>query len=344
MRLLIITQKVDVGDPILGFFHRWIEEFAKKFSEIIVICLFEGVHNLPSNVKVLSLGKEKNKSKILYIINFYKFIFSLKKEYDAVFVHMNQEYILLGGFVWSILGVPIYFWRNHAKGSILTLLSVMFSRIVFCTSPNAFVAKFKKTMLMPVGVDVNLFKPASIVVKEKNFLILGRIAPVKRILYLIDALKLLSDRGVKLTLDIVGDAAEGDKNYYDRVREKINRYKLNEHVSLMPSVPYTEAPELYKKYRFFVNLTPIGSLDKTIFEALASGLITVVVNPFFNGRLTNEWIVKKDGEVYELAKRLEGVSNWTSAEYEKVKPEILKFIEEHKLETLIKILSDNIKN
>ena len=29
MKLLIITQKVDSADPILGFFHQWVEEFAK---------------------------------------------------------------------------------------------------------------------------------------------------------------------------------------------------------------------------------------------------------------------------------------------------------------------------
>jgi len=69
MRLLIITQKVDKNDPILGFFHRWIEEFAKYCQSIIVICLQKGEYNLPKNIKILSLGKEKGKSKIKYIFN-----------------------------------------------------------------------------------------------------------------------------------------------------------------------------------------------------------------------------------------------------------------------------------
>ena len=63
MRLLIITQKVDKNDPILGFFHRWIEEFAKHCQSIIVICLQKGEYNLPKNIKILSLGKEKGKKK-----------------------------------------------------------------------------------------------------------------------------------------------------------------------------------------------------------------------------------------------------------------------------------------
>lgn len=35
VKLLIITQKIDINDPILGFFHKWIEEFAKM---VITFC------------------------------------------------------------------------------------------------------------------------------------------------------------------------------------------------------------------------------------------------------------------------------------------------------------------
>lgn len=42
MRLLILTQAVDLDDPVLGFFHRWIVEFAKRFDTIEVICLKAG--------------------------------------------------------------------------------------------------------------------------------------------------------------------------------------------------------------------------------------------------------------------------------------------------------------
>ena len=58
MKLLIITQTVDINDQILGFFHRWVEEFAKHCEQITVICLEKGIHDLPQNVRVFSLGKE----------------------------------------------------------------------------------------------------------------------------------------------------------------------------------------------------------------------------------------------------------------------------------------------
>ena len=106
MRLLICTQKVDKRDPILGFFHSWIEEFAKHCSQVIVICLEKGEFDLPENVTIFSLGKEENKHgyavKLLYCWSFYKFIWRYRKEYDTIFVHMNKEYVVLGGIFWRL--------------------------------------------------------------------------------------------------------------------------------------------------------------------------------------------------------------------------------------------------
>ena len=57
MNLLIITQKVDATDSNLGFFVRWIEEFAKRCLQVTVICLEKRVYELPAHVAVFSLGK-----------------------------------------------------------------------------------------------------------------------------------------------------------------------------------------------------------------------------------------------------------------------------------------------
>ena len=100
MSLLILTQKVDSSDPLLGFFHRWIEEFARYQDSITVICLEEGHHKLPANVRIFSLGKEKHRSRSAYVLMFYKHIWRERKKYDSVFVHMNQEYILATGWLW----------------------------------------------------------------------------------------------------------------------------------------------------------------------------------------------------------------------------------------------------
>src|SRR3989344_9148845 len=103
MRLLVLTQKIDPGDDILGFFYGWLLKFAENFKSVTAVCLEAAkTFNLPGNARVLSLGKENGRSRLKYVLNFYKHIWKERENYDAVFVHMNQEYVLLGGLLWKI--------------------------------------------------------------------------------------------------------------------------------------------------------------------------------------------------------------------------------------------------
>src|SRR3990167_7712633 len=150
MRLLIFTQKVDSMDPVLGFFHGWIKKISERALSVSVICLEKGSFDLAKNVTVYSLGKEKAVSKFRYIINLYKYLWLISGSYDKVFVHMNEEYVLLAGLYWKLKGIPVYLLRNHPYGSILTRFAVLLSTKVFCTSIQSFTTRFEKTVIMPV--------------------------------------------------------------------------------------------------------------------------------------------------------------------------------------------------
>lgn len=304
MKLLIITQKVDKNDPILGFFHSWLVEFASKVEMLHVVCLEKGEYDLPSNVFVHSLGKEDGRSKIKYTWKFFKYIYSLRREYENVFVHMNQEYVLLAGLWWKINGKRVFLWRNHKKGNLLTRVAVLFSQKVFCTSPDAFVARFKKTIQMPVGIDTTIFSLKINQILENTFLVLGRADPVKRVDTIIDAVKILKEKGVAIKVHIVGDSSDRNNLYMDYLKNKTLEAGLDEDILFFPAVPYTEVSVWYRKYNLFINLTPEGSLDKTIFEAIASGLVPVVGNSFFEGKLPNDLIVNT-GDSKRIANALE---------------------------------------
>jgi len=57
LNILVFTQKVDKNDDVLGAFYYWWEKLAVRANNLNIVCLYEGEHRLPSNVKVFSLGK-----------------------------------------------------------------------------------------------------------------------------------------------------------------------------------------------------------------------------------------------------------------------------------------------
>lgn len=271
MKLLVITQKVDKNDPILGFFHRWLEEFAKNFEKVTVICLEIGEYNLP-NVSIYSLGKEEKKSKIQYLFRFYKYIWQERKNYDSVFIHMNQEYIILGWKSWALLGKPIYLWRNHAHGDLMTRLAVFLSHKVFYTSSSSFTARFKKAVKMPVGIDTDFFKPdPSIARVPDSVLFLGRISPVKKVLEFVEWFNALDK---KFTATIAGPVLPKDKGYEELVKKN-----ASDRIKFIGAVTQDEALKLYQSHEIYVNKTPAGSFDKTIVEAMACGMKVMADNP-----------------------------------------------------------------
>ncbi|MDD5074974.1 MAG: hypothetical protein PHO54_03790 [Candidatus Peribacteraceae bacterium] len=108
MKLLIVTQKADRTDPILGFFHRWLEEFSPRVETLTVIAQSAGDFALPSNTRVLSLGKEKGRSRVAQILTFWKLIWSGRDSYDRVLVHMTPVWVVLGAPVWAVLRKRVF--------------------------------------------------------------------------------------------------------------------------------------------------------------------------------------------------------------------------------------------
>ncbi|MFA6050278.1 MAG: glycosyltransferase family 4 protein [Candidatus Paceibacterota bacterium] len=340
MKLLIITQVVDKKDTVLGFFLEWIKELSTKFESIVVICLKEGEHDLPSNVRVLSLGKEKGVSKVKYVFNFYKYIWNERKNYDAVFVHMNQEYVLLGWKLWKLLGKKIYMWRNHHEGNLFTDIAALFCSKVFCTSKFSYTAKYKKTVLMPIGVDTDKFTDKGSEVRKKNsILFLARMAPVKKPDLLVDALGDLKEKEIEFSASFYGDPLSKDQGYYDGLRK---RAESSSSISFFNGVPNTETPAIYQSHSIFVNLSSSGMYDKTIIEAMSCGCLVLASNENLRGEVDDMFIFK-EGDREELGKKMSALLLLSEDEVSSVRKVLRAFALKHSLSTLSDKLVNEIK-
>lgn len=334
MKILIITQKINIDDPVLGFFHNWVKKLAEKFEKITVICLEKGDYELPANVEVLSLGKENNVSKFQYLKNFYKYIYRKKNEYNAVFVHMNQEYVLLGGLFWRLHGKKVFLWRNHTKGNLLTRMAGKFSEKVFYTSSFSYTAKFKNSAMMPVGIDTKKFNSSYAGTKIPNSILsLGRIDPVKNIHILMDALKLIN-KGL-----IVNIYGSGTGEYYDRMKKEADKP-----VVFYGDIPNYKTPEIYNQHEIFVNLTHGGSFDKTIIEAMACGCLPIVCNESLKNILDNNFFFFKEDDSKNLAEKIKKVLSLSDSEKKNYIEKFRNYVEEnHSLDRLAEDLNDIIK-
>lgn len=339
MRILIITQKINKNDSVLGFFVRWVEKLAEHFSSVTVICLEKGEHNLDENIRILSLGKESGESRIKYIFYFYKYIWQERGNYDAIFVHMNQEYVLLGGILWKLLGKKIGLWRNHHAGSILTNLAVWFSDMIFCTSRFSYTAKFKKNIIMPVGVDIDLFSPDKNVAKVKNsFLFLGRIAPVKNQLIFLEALCKIRDNDFSATL--VGDFLPRDVNYYKKIIAISKTPELNGKISVCSGVPHYKTADFYRSHQWAINLSSSGMYDKIIFESMACGTPILTNNKNLFGIIDSKLFLDNI-DSNELSLRLLDLINVNDKDYQLMSDQGLNISQENSLDNLAKSISEN---
>jgi len=336
MKLLICTQVLDRNDPYLGFMHGWFEELARHVEQLIVICLKEGEHDLPANVHVYSLGKESSpqgtmiyQSVLLrfeYIVRFYRYIWRVRTKHDAVLVHMNQEYILLGGWLWKLLGKRLYMWRNHYAGTFLTDIAAFFCTKVFCTSRYSYTAKYKKTVLMPIGVDPR-FAPPSSPPASGSILFFGRLAPSKRPSLLLEALALL--RGEQWSADFYGP---GEASYVASLKQKA--VPLRERVKFLGPVPHHEAPTVFGAHEIYVNLGGSGMYDKTIFEAAACGCLVLAASEDF-AKLVDQRFTFKQDDAEDLAQKLHVLLKVSKEEKRVLQSNLKQLAETQSLQKLI---------
>jgi glycosyltransferase involved in cell wall biosynthesis len=342
--ILIVTQKVDRNDSVLGFFHEWIREFSKKSNKVTVICLFEGKHSLPENVKVLSLGKDKGVSKFTYFLRLYKYVWQERKNYEMVFVHMNQIYVVLCGLFWRLFNKKVAFWYAHGSVSFSLRIAEKFTNIIFTSTKDGFRLFSKKIFVVGQGIDVELFKPNIESQDDFKIISVGRISVVKRFDLIIEAVGLLRDRGVFVKLDIVGGAETDDqkanlKFLVNLVKEK----KLDDRVIFCGEIYQDKLPYFLQKSSLFVNASENGSLDKTGLEAMSVGLPVVTCNESYFSVFGNDAsaLMFKKGDPLELSDKIQHFLNMNASEKKLLSHRMREVVvNNHTLSSLIsKILS-----
>lgn len=255
-KLLICTQAVDKSDPALGFFHRWIEEFAKHCENIVIVCLRKGDFSLPKNVEVIALGE---RHRALRALELCAIALGRRKEYDSVFVHMNPEYLVAAGWLWRLMGKKTALWYTHKSVDLKLRIAEKFVNTILTASKESFRLPSKKAQVVGHGIDTALFAPDSNVQRGEYFLSVGRLMPSKR-----------HDRAIRIAADedrelhIAGEGGE-------RGRLETLARDIHATVVFLGPLPQEKLRDEYRRAYAFLHTSETGSLDKVVLEALACG-------------------------------------------------------------------------
>lgn len=341
MKLLLITQRVDLNDSDLGFFHRWIEEFAKNTQQVFVIAQSVGEYHMPSNVTVYSLGKEKGYPKWRQLFNFYRVLGRELKNIDVVFAHMIPLWVVAGWPLYKIFNKKVYLWYVHRSVTPFLRIAEKIVTKIFTASRESFRLPSKKVEIVGHGIDTEYFSPCaeSRAAGVYRVLTAGRITESKRLKEMIVAVAELRKNfsaDKKLELAIVGDARMPlDEKYLFELKRLVGELKLEEIVKFYGGIPYDKMAAEYQKSDLFFNFSLTGSLDKAVLEAMACGLNVLTSNEAFFSLLPEKNLIHRINPAY-IARRLMSLRAQQSPKHD-LREIVLR---EHNLKTLVVRLVD----
>ncbi len=267
MRLIIITQKVDRKDPVLGFFHRWIEEFSRACDSVIVIAQCAGAHKFPANVRVLSLGKEDGVRPFAQVRRAWKILWDFRRDYDAVLVHMTPVWVLLAFPLLLLLRKRRYLWYEVRRGGWKLRGAVLLCRKVFCATVAGLPFRSRKAVIVGHGIDVEEFSPGESPRDPTLIVAAGRVTPVKNYGSILRAFAQLPNETHLVIAG--GTVTPSDAEELARLHDLEKRLGLGDGVEIRART-HDEVRDLFRSATLSLHACD-GGLDKVVLEAMACG-------------------------------------------------------------------------
>ncbi|MEK7201358.1 MAG: glycosyltransferase family 4 protein, partial [Patescibacteria group bacterium] len=212
---------------------------------------------------------------------FLSVIYTNGRQYEKVLVHMNPEYIVLGGLLWRLLGKRTGLWYTHKHTGIRLRIAVLLSHVVFTASRASFRLETKKLHVMGHGIDWPQFlRKTRAEGAPLHIVTVGRVSATKRIREMLQGLDVLAKRGTSFTFSIVGaPATQSDTVYQESLMQDVSNHTYP--IEFRGPVRHAQLPELLSTADIFLNLSSTGSLDKAVLEALCAGVSVVSSNEAF---------------------------------------------------------------
>jgi glycosyltransferase involved in cell wall biosynthesis len=322
VRLLWFNLATDADDPILGFSSSWLRAVAERVESVHVLTMRTGRVEVPENVYVHSVGKEKGYSEPRRAWEFYRLLFHVLRHdrVDACFSHMMPLFSSLAAPVLKPRRIPIVTWYAHLHLSQMLKLAHRLSSRMVTSLRSTYPYRHDKLVVLGQGIDTDLFTPGDSMLVDEAPMILcvGRLSLVKDHPTLLKAACRLRQRHQEpfQVVVVAGPAGPGDASYIRSLHEQVRELGLRDTVRFEPPVAMAQLPHWYRRCAVHVNLTGTGSGDKVALEAMSSARPCLVANEGFEETLGDyaDLLLFRQGDAEDLASKLMGLLQRSVAE------------------------------
>ena len=311
--LLVLNLATDADDPVLGFTTSWIGAFARLCEHVDVITMRVGRLDVPSNVSVHSIGKERGYSEPRRVIEFYRALARVlsARRVDMCFAHMAPLFAVMASPVLAPLRIPIVTWYAHPECSATLRLAHRVSSGVVTSLASAYPHRRDKLQVIGQGIDTDVFRAGNGAPNKRLILCAGRLSRVKDHPTLLRAAAILQREAPgSFEMKIVGGTARPeDAAYSSELGIQAREAGLGSAVEFVGPVVRDEMPHWYRRAALHVNLTAKGFGDKVALEAMSCGTPCLTANTDLRQTLGvhAEALLFAPGDAADLASKIRRV-------------------------------------
>ena len=269
--------------PLLSHQVDVVRKLALRFKKITVLTAEGSSSQWPDNVVVIDLSWRPGK----LLHNSLNFLIKLNKVLkrdrpDVVFSHMTEVQSSLASPLLRIKAIPHYLWYAHKSKSKYLIFSNLFVDKILTSTSGSCPMTGPKIQAIGQAIDFDYFYRMPKDIPNRNkWVHLGRSDPSKGIATILKTFFQLRDSHDNLSLSFIGDASTIEfNNELSLLKEQYAKDLKGGTVKFLKSIPRSVIPSTLSNYELFIHAYN-GSLDKSILEAVVSGLPVATINQEF---------------------------------------------------------------
>ena len=291
LRLLFVTQELDRTSTNLAVAHTWAAELARHAAAVHVLAARVGEVDLPPNVHVYGLGRERGRSRRMAGLAFgvigARLI--LGRRVNAVVAHMVPAYAVALWPLTRVTPTPLTLWyASHGLTPMLRRANQLIDAAV-TASADSFPIRSEQAFVLGHGIDTGRFRPPAARTSDGGPVIgmAGRLTPLKGFEPGIQALAALRRGRIPgARLRIAGEPFyASDRGYVDELEQLADTLGVRNAVEFVGAIRGDAMTGFYGSLDVFVNWRAQPALDKTGLEALACGTPLITNNSAYGGVL-----------------------------------------------------------